>query len=175
MTLPERNRQGRRLHPEPVLGTILNRQRAVHVQLPPLREFLLRVRRELELPQADWSVALVTDAEIARMNEAFRQKNGPTDVLSFPEAYRPKPVRLRASRRQRARSKADHSREYLGDIVIAPGVARRNAKSYGRTLPSELKALMLHGVLHLLGYDHETDGGEMNRLERSLQRKLGLS
>ena len=170
MTLQERNRQVRWLDAEPFLGTILNRQRAVHVPLSPLREFLMRARRELRLPQADLTVALVSDAEMARMNEAFRKKKGPTDVLSFPEACRPKPVRLPASQSRRARG-----RQYLGDIAIAPAVARRNAKSCGRTLASELKALMLHGVLHLLGYDHETDRGRMHRLERSLRRKLGLS
>jgi probable rRNA maturation factor len=64
---------------------------------------------------------------------------------------------------------------FLGDIAIAPSVARRNAKKLGRTLPSELQILILHGVLHLLGYDHETDRGQMDRLEARLRRKLGLT
>jgi rRNA maturation RNase YbeY len=63
----------------------------------------------------------------------------------------------------------------LGDIAIAPGVAKRNAGIYGRTLPAELKILILHGVLHLLGYDHETDRGEMERTETKLRRRLGLA
>jgi probable rRNA maturation factor len=63
----------------------------------------------------------------------------------------------------------------LGDIAIAPAVAKRNAKTYGRTLPEELNILMLHGVLHLLGYDHETDRGEMNRTEKKLRKRLGLA
>jgi probable rRNA maturation factor len=63
----------------------------------------------------------------------------------------------------------------LGDIAIAPAVAKRNAKNYGRTLPTELKILILHGVLHLLGFDHEADRGEMHRTEKKLRRRLGLA
>jgi probable rRNA maturation factor len=63
----------------------------------------------------------------------------------------------------------------LGDIAIAPAVAKRNAKNCGRTLPAELKILILHGVLHLLGFDHEADHGEMDRTEKKLRRRLGLA
>ena len=66
-------------------------------------------------------------------------------------------------------------RNYLGDIAISPVTARRNAAKYGRTLNAELRILMLHGVLHLLGYDHETDRGEMNRIEAKLRRRFGLA
>ena len=62
----------------------------------------------------------------------------------------------------------------LGDIAISPATARRYAKKHGRTLPNELQILILHGVLHLLGYDHETDNGQMTRVENRLRRKLGL-
>lgn len=65
-------------------------------------------------------------------------------------------------------------RGYLGDIAIAPAVARRNARRFARTLDGELKILILHGVLHLLGYDHETDQGQMDRVEARLRRRLGL-
>jgi probable rRNA maturation factor len=65
--------------------------------------------------------------------------------------------------------------ESLGDIAIAPAVAKRNAKNFGRTLPAELKILILHGVLHLLGFDHEADHGEMDRTEKKLRRRLGLA
>ena len=64
---------------------------------------------------------------------------------------------------------------FLGDIAISPATARRNAKKYNRTLPNELQILILHGILHLLGYDHETDRGQMTRIEHRLRRKLGLS
>jgi probable rRNA maturation factor len=116
------------------------------------------------------------------MNEAFRQKRGPTDVLSFPAQTAPKKrPGNRASREtpKRQPSSQPHAapseRTYLGDIAISPSTARRNAAKYGRTLNAELRILMLHGVLHLMGYDHETDHGEMNRLEAKLRRRFGLA
>jgi probable rRNA maturation factor len=62
----------------------------------------------------------------------------------------------------------------LGDIAIAPATARRYAKKNGRSLNNELRVLILHGVLHLLGYDHETDRGEMDRIEHKMRRRFGL-
>lgn len=64
---------------------------------------------------------------------------------------------------------------FLGDIAISPATARRNARKFRRTLSKELQILILHGVLHLLGYDHETDRGQMTRIENLLRRKLGLA
>lgn len=156
---------------------ILNRQRAVRVAQRPLELFLARVRRELGLTEADLTICFVSDAEIARMNQAFRKKKGPTDVLSFPAIGRRRPASLRKPRSLRIQRKSPESQapSFLGDIAIAPSVARRNAKKLGRTLPSELQILILHGVLHLLGYDHETDRGQMDRLEARLRRKLGLT
>ena len=133
---------------------------------------MLRVRRELDLKQAQVTVCLVSDAEIAGMNQSFRKKRGPTDVLSFPAVKLRKP---RQSRRPTSAPGALDSDASLGDIAIAPAVAKRNAKSYGRTLPAELKILILHGVLHLLGFDHEADHGEMDRTEKKLRRRLGLA
>jgi len=191
---------------------ILNRQRTVRVARPPLELFLRRVREQLGLGSADVAICLVSDAEIAHMNETFRKKHGPTDVLSFPAVTRRKPVPLpsrnghavaaafrggRLSTSSAAREVHGHVLQegtalavpkrapkrralapeayFLGDIAISPATARRNAKKYNRTLPSELQILILHGVLHLLGYDHETDRGQMTRIEHRLRRKLGLS
>jgi probable rRNA maturation factor len=153
---------------------ILNRQRTVRVARRPLELFLARVRRELGFEEADVTVCLVSDTEIARMNQAFRRKKGPTDVLSFPAVERGAPVSLprRAISGKRRQSQAA---EFLGDIAISPSTARRNAKKLGRTLPGELQILILHGMLHLLGYDHETDHGEMDRIEARLRRRLGLT
>jgi probable rRNA maturation factor len=139
---------------------ILNRQKRVRVALPPLEKFERRVRRELRLDGRDVSICLVSDAEMARLNKSYRGKHGSTDVLSFPASE--------GASARRASSKS------LGDIAIAPMVARRNAKRYGRTLPDELRILILHGVLHLMGYDHESDSGQMERRERLLRRRLGL-
>ena len=105
---------------------------------------------------------------MARLNGMYRNKKGTTDVLSFPAATRrtPQNLKLRVKWVQGTP---------LGDIAISPVVAKRNAKTYKRALPEELQILILHGVLHLLGYDHETDHGEMNRMEMRLRRRLGIA
>jgi probable rRNA maturation factor len=154
---------------------ILNRQRAVRLSTRALESFLLRVRRELDLKQAQVTVCLVSDAEIAGMNQSFRKKRGPTDVLSFPAVKLRKPTRSSRRPVSLASTPLDGDAGSLGDIAIAPAVAKRNAKNYGRTLPAELKILILHGVLHLLGFDHEADRGEMDRTEKKLRRRLGLA
>jgi probable rRNA maturation factor len=159
---------------------ILNRQRSVRVARRPLELFLRRTREALGLGEAGLTICFVSDAEIARMNETFRHKKGPTDVLSFP--YRERGAdKLRHTRGSSSGRRHTHPRaaqnatDYLGDIAISPVTARRNAKRLGRNLGSELRILMLHGVLHLLGFDHERDQGQMNRLERRLRRRLGLA
>ena len=148
---------------------ILNRQREVRVARPPLESFLRRVKRELELGRQQVTICLVSDAEMARLNQSFRRKKGPTDVLSFPSTMRRAgPVVGRGKNRS-------ESGENLGDIAISPATARRYAKKHARTLASEIRVLMLHGVLHLLGYDHETDRGEMDRIEQKLRKRLGIA
>jgi probable rRNA maturation factor len=175
---------------------ILNRQRGVPVSLASLERFWRQVRETLRLPEDSMTICLVSEAEIARWNRAYRAKTGPTDVLSFPaeeNAAGARSGRLEAGATKSpasngARKKARGPRRsglppareleaagYLGDIAIAPGVARRNARRLGRSLGSELRILMLHGALHLVGYDHERDHGEMERLERRLRRRLGLA
>jgi probable rRNA maturation factor len=148
---------------------IVNRQRTVRLARRPLELFLCRVRDELGLGKAEVTVCLVSDAEIARMNETYRKKKGPTDVLSFPAVQRRRSMRLRGGLRV---AKAG---EYLGDIAISPATARRYAKKSKRKFLSELRVLILHGVLHLLGYDHETDRGEMERVEKRLRKRLGIA
>lgn len=147
---------------------ILNRQRTTRLARRPLELFLGRVKSELGLEEADVTVCLVSDTEIARMNETFRKKKGPTDVLSFPAVTR-RPASTRGAYKRKNQGK------YLGDIAISPATARRYAKRNGRKLSSELRVLILHGVLHLLGYDHETDRGEMDRVEHKLRKRLGLA
>jgi probable rRNA maturation factor len=148
---------------------ILNRQREVRVTRGPLESFLRRIKKELGLAKTDLTVCLVSDAEMARLNRNFRKKQGTTDVLSFPAFAARKPLRLRRN------SRTAKTGEYLGDVAISPATARRYAKKYERELASELRVLILHGVLHLLGYDHETDHGEMDKTERKLRKRLGLS
>lgn len=105
------------------------------------------------------SVVLVGDAAMRRLNRDWRGKDRATDVLSFPADDQP---RVRGQRR------------HLGDIVIATGVARRQAADAGHAYGTELKVLALHGLLHLIGYDHEIDDGRMARVEQRLRRKGGL-
>ena len=164
---------------------ILNCQRAVRVVRRPLQLFLQQVERELGLGESDVTICLVSDAEIARMNEAFRGKKGPTDVLSFP-AEKPGAVLLSGRKRIKTREakgngkgrgepRSRKTERYLGDIAIAPLTAERYAKKNGRSLNNELRVLILHGVLHLMGYDHETDRGEMNRIEQKMRKRFGLT
>ena len=153
---------------------ILNRQRRVPVATRPLTDFLGRVRSALRLGDRDLTVCLVSDASIARLNCEFRGKPGPTDVLSFPANGHAALRRARLSSSSPSFTSSRSSTSYLGDIAISPEAARRNAARFGRSLPQELCVLMLHGVLHLLGYDHETDRGRMDRVERRLRTELGL-
>jgi probable rRNA maturation factor len=96
-------------------------------------------------------VVLAGDRTLRALNARYRGKDKPTDVLSFP---------------------GPGGDEGLGDVIISLPTAARNARALGRTLPQELDVLALHGFLHVLGYDHETDDGTMDRLERRLRRKL---
>jgi len=112
------------------------------------------------------SVAIVSDAHVQRLNRRFRGINKATDVLSFPS-----PEPRAPSNEQRAPSP---ERRVLGDIVIARGVARRQAREAGHSELTEWRVLALHGLLHLIGYDHEHDGGRMRLVERRLRRKGGL-
>ncbi|HKN25345.1 MAG TPA: rRNA maturation RNase YbeY [Candidatus Acidoferrum sp.] len=147
---------------------IENRQRRVRLSLSAIERFQQRLNRELGLRPGAAFVRFVTDAEMKRLNQRFRKKAKTTDVLSFPSETRNKPHTLR-SRTMEVRG------SFLGDIAISPTVAARNAKAFGRTISEEIIILMLHGFLHLLGYDHETDRGEMERVEATLRRRLGLS
>ncbi|MGA9883657.1 MAG: rRNA maturation RNase YbeY [Candidatus Acidiferrales bacterium] len=153
----------------------MNRQRTLRVPIKRLEDFTARARRALRLPPGSFTVCLVTNTEIAKWNRAYRHKSGPTDVLSFPaEAEGAPREKLNRPRRKPARTNPEISADYLGDIAIAPAVARRNARRVGRAFSREMRILILHGMLHLMGYDHETDTGQMERREQRLRRQLGL-
>jgi probable rRNA maturation factor len=117
------------------------------------------------------TVALVTDAHIHKLNSRYRHTNTPTDVLSFPaDGFQiPDPG-------PRIPDPGSRHPKFLGDIVIATGVARRQGREAGHAYQAELRVLALHGLLHLLGYDHDSadDRGRMVRLERRLRRRGGL-
>jgi probable rRNA maturation factor len=142
---------------------LLIRYRRANVDWGSFRDFITRLARELT--GTPFTVAIVSDAAIRRLNRNFRRKDVATDVLSFPT--------------QEPRSKKNLSSqveiaEGLGDIVISAPTAARAALEHGWPLEQELQALALHGALHLMGYDHELDRGQMARAERSWGRRLRL-
>lgn len=171
---------------------VVNRQSRVGVDLAALREYVVRLNGELGLGRLEFDVCLAGDAEVKRLNALYRGKPYPTDVLSFgwterlggdgrrggPAAMRapktgrpPLPARLGPGAPRRfQREFAD----FLGDIVISAETAQRNARIARHSTAREVRRLILHGALHLMGYDHETDAGQMAALEGDLQRKLGL-
>ncbi len=102
--------------------------------------------------RGELSIRITSSAEMRKLNLRFRRKNNPTDVLSFP---------------------AD-ALELAGDIAISAEIAAANADQLGHSVDTELKILILHGLLHLAGYDHETDAGEMQAQEARLRRRLNL-
>jgi probable rRNA maturation factor len=122
------------------------------------------------------TVAIVGDRRVRALNRLYRGIDRATDVLSFP--VKPSasvgPSRRGSVRAARPVRRSLGPSPHLGDIVIARGVARRQARDAGHDETTEWRVLALHGLLHLLGHDHETDDGEMQRLERRLRRAGGL-
>lgn len=135
---------------------IINKQRKVKINKTELKNFLSSVAKEVT-DGKDFCVVFVSDKKIKELNRTFRNKNRPTDVLSFP-------------------FDEDELAEedFLGDVVISAETAQRQALENQLSLETEIKQLILHGVLHLCGYDHETDNGLMNRLELKLRKKLKI-
>jgi probable rRNA maturation factor len=133
------------------LGVVLlDRQRRRRVRPDRVRRVLRAAARDLGI-SGELAVVLAGDRTLRSLNARYRGKDKPTDVLSFP---------------------GPGGEAGLGDVVISLDTAERNARALGRTLPQEVDVLALHGFLHVLGYDHETDDGTMDRLERRLRRKL---
>jgi probable rRNA maturation factor len=128
-----------------------NRQRKVSFDDREVAEFVRRVGSDLGNGRP-FAVVVGSDAALRQANARFRGKRSSTDVLSFP----------------------DGEQGRLGDILISAGRAGRQAEQYGHRVEDELKLLILHGVLHLIGYDHEADQGEMRRIEARWRRKYGL-
>jgi probable rRNA maturation factor len=145
---------------------IIIRKAAPGMSEHALARFAQRARKAAGL-RGQVNVVLTSSRDIRALNRRFRGKDKPTDVLSFPALQAVWPgSKTRATRA---------SNEFSGDIVISTDIARRNARLYQHAPAQELKILMLHGMLHLAGFDHETDRGEMARQEERLRRELGLS
>lgn len=138
---------------------IINRQRRHKVQAKRWREFATGASKAIGAGNRDATIVFVSDAAIRKLNRQFRGKDSATDVLSFPS--------------QPESFEAD-TETNVGEIVISLDRAQSQAKENGLTLANEVEQLILHGLLHLCGHDHETDGGEMNRLELKTRKKLGI-
>jgi len=119
-----------------------------------LNRFVLRARKAAKLA-GRVNVLLTSNRQVRSLNGRFRGQNKPTDVLSFP-AW---PI---------------IEKDLAGDIVVSSEIAAENADQFGHSPADEVKILVLHGVLHLAGYDHESDQGQMERTEARLRRELGL-
>lgn len=137
---------------------VVNRQRKVPIDPAPWQAFTEKALRAIRKGERDATIAFISDRQIRELNKRFRGINKPTDVLSFPAGD----------------GMGTSSVASLGDIAISIERAQVQAKENRMAFDDEIAQLILHGLLHLCGYDHETDNGKMNRLELQLRRKLGI-
>ena len=137
-----------------------------------LKEVLCHVESDIAIPEVrEIHVVLTDDARIRVLNREYRKKDKPTDVLSFPQ-FHPKEISGRSKR------KVEAPGPYLGDLVISTETTLKQAKEFGVSKRQELARLVVHGVLHLCGYDHEkvpaAEAQRMRRRERYIRSKLGV-
>ena len=138
---------------------VVNLQKAVKIETAVYRPFVKALNTTLpEAAGRTFTVAFITDDRMKQLNEMFRGKDTTTDVLSFPHET----------------DQFDPDNKTLGDIVISAEQAQKQAVENDLTLEAEIKQLILHGLLHLCGYDHETDSGEMNQYELRLREQFGI-
>ena len=131
---------------------VVNRQRRQKIDTETWSNFAAKALQAISNGESSATIAFVSDQSIRKLNRQFRNIDKATDVLSFP---------------------ADEEQN-LGDIAISVDTALAQAKENGLSFDDEVAQLILHGLLHLSGYDHETDNGEMNKLELRLRKKLGI-
>ena len=132
----------------------VNRQRKIKIDTKAWETFAARATAAIGNSDSSVTIAFVSDKTIRQLNRQFRGFDKATDVLSFPSA--------------------DVDGSNLGDIAISVDTAAKQAKENGLAFEEEIAQLILHGLMHLSGYDHETDNGEMNRLELRLRKKLRI-
>jgi probable rRNA maturation factor len=138
---------------------VVNRQRKLPIDCERWQTFAEKASEIVPCDAAGATIAFVSDRAMRELNRLWRHQQGTTDVLSFPAA-------------QDDFEKLEGPR--LGDVVISVEQAARQAKDNGLSFDQEIAQLILHGLLHLCGYDHATDDGEMNRLELRLRKKLKI-
>jgi probable rRNA maturation factor len=137
---------------------VLNRQRRYRIRRDSVVSFCAAVLRSLNRPEAALSIVFVGKPAIRSLNSRYRQKDYATDVLSF--SYEGEML---------------EELPFLGEVLIAPEIALAQAVRFNSRLEKELRKLLVHGILHLLGYDHEKDKGEMNRIQAKLLRRKILA
>lgn len=141
---------------------IINQQRKIKLDSEVFREFAEKAAGAIpEAKGKELTVALVSDKKIRELNKIFRDKNTATDVLSFPY--------------ETDRYDYLETEKFLGDIVISLETARKQAQENNLSFEIEIKQLILHGILHLCGYDHDADAGEMNAVELKLRDRLEIN
>ena len=138
--------------PSPEGSSVTFRRVPATLRRAQIERFTRTLQKEVAKGRT-FDTLIAGDAELRRLNRDFRGKDYPTDVLSFPAAP---------------------AGAFLGDIAISLGRARAQAREFGHTIEQEVQILMLHGVLHLCGHDHESDSGAMARAEKRWRAKLGL-
>jgi len=141
------------------MAEIINQQRKIKIEPKDFEEFANIATAKIAKGK-NCTVAFVSDSKIKKLNKIFRNKNQATDVLSFP--YEPDQFDFL------------ETENFIGDIIISLETAKRQAIENSLPFETEIKQLILHGILHLLGYDHEADGGEMNELELKWRKKLKI-
>lgn len=150
---------------------IINNQRKIKIKVKDFQEYAENVIETIPTARGKIAtVAFVSDKKMRELNKSFRGKNSTTDVLSFP---------FEAEEFEKLSGLSAVADGYfrkcnLGDIIISIEQAERQAEENSLILETEIKQLILHGVLHLCGYDHEQDAGEMNELELQFRDKLGI-
>ena len=137
---------------------VLDRQRLYKIDKRAAAKLAAAVLDRIERQDAALTITFIRDAAMRKLNRDYRGKDKPTDVLSF--AY------------HESDEGFAETDSHIGDVVISVETAARYAAEFGLTFDRELEHLIIHGTLHLAGYDHETDNGEMNRLERKLRKEL---
>jgi probable rRNA maturation factor len=138
---------------------VVNRQRRLPINDEHWLQFIFAALKVVPAGGAGVTVGFVSDRTMRELNRTWRRKRGTTDVLSFP------------AEQSEFETSAGIT---LGDVVISVEQAQRQALEHALSFEDEVAQLILHGLLHLCGYDHETDNGEMDRIERRLRRRLGI-
>jgi probable rRNA maturation factor len=138
---------------------VVNQQRRRKINSKQWREFTAKALRAIGGDSRSATIVFVSDDAIRKLNRRFRGKSLATDVLSFPTGVE---------------FFEEEDGSHLGDVVISVERAAAQAKENGLSFSGEVGQLILHGLLHLCGYDHETDDGKMNRLELKLRKQLGI-